>query len=83
MYPGIADRMQKEITSLAPSSMKVDPHVLITKSRLKLLLPLNVNTLSGSVDLSSPPYPHSNKCGSRNKNTMRVVHPLSTGIYPS
>jgi actin beta/gamma 1 len=23
MYPGIADRMQKEITSLAPSSMKV------------------------------------------------------------
>ncbi|KAF9407599.1 actin, partial [Entomortierella beljakovae] len=23
MYPGIADRMQKEITTLAPSSMKV------------------------------------------------------------
>lgn len=23
MYPGISDRMQKEITSLAPSSMKV------------------------------------------------------------
>ena len=23
MYPGIADRMQKEITALAPSSMKV------------------------------------------------------------
>ncbi len=23
MYPGISDRMQKEITALAPSSMKV------------------------------------------------------------
>ncbi|CAF1337260.1 unnamed protein product, partial [Rotaria magnacalcarata] len=23
MYPGIADRMQKEITSLAPSTMKI------------------------------------------------------------
>ena len=23
MYPGIADRMQKEITALAPSSMKI------------------------------------------------------------
>ena len=83
MYPGIADRMQKEITALAPSSMKVDLHILITKNRLKLLLPPNVNTLSGSVDLSSPLYPPSNKCGSRNKNTMRAVHPLSTGTYPS
>lgn len=26
MYPGIADRMQKELTSLAPSSMSVKVH---------------------------------------------------------
>lgn len=28
MFPGIADRMQKELTSLSPSSMKVRGHAL-------------------------------------------------------
>ena len=32
MYPGIADRMQKEITALAPSTMKIK--VTLTRWRL-------------------------------------------------
>ena len=31
MYPGIADRMQKEITSLAPSTMKIKVTLLCQK----------------------------------------------------
>merc|ERR1719189_1384538 len=67
MYPGIADRMQKEITNLAPSTMK---------SRSSL--PLKGNTLYGleapSWLLSQP----SNRCGSANKSMMNLAHPLST-----
>lgn len=33
MYPGIADRMQKEITALAPSTMKIKVNILL-KSHL-------------------------------------------------
>ena len=81
MYPGIADRMQKEITALAPSSMKVISHILpqLLMNRLKLLLHLNVSIPSGLVDLSLHLFPPSNKCGSRNKSMMRVVLLLSTG----
>merc|ERR1711915_1036450 len=67
MYPGIADRMQKEITALAPSTI-----------RSKLLLHLRGSTPSGSEDPSSPPFPPSNRCGSPSRSTMSVVHPLST-----
>ncbi len=31
MYPGIADRMQKEITALAPSTMKIKVNIHLTK----------------------------------------------------
>merc|ERR1711973_18185 len=68
MYPGIADRMQKEITALAPSTIKI-----------KIIAPLKGNTPSGLEDPSCLPSPPSNRCGSPNKNTMNVAHPLSTG----
>merc|ERR1712176_1022268 len=47
--------------------------------RSRSLLPLRGNTPSGSVALSWPPSPPSNRCGSPNKSTMNAVHPLSTG----
>jgi actin-related protein len=31
MYPGIADRMQKEITALAPSTMKIKVNIILTE----------------------------------------------------
>ena len=81
MYPGIADRMQKEITALAPSSMKVyRPYYVYANDRLKLSPHLNVNTVSGSVDLSLLPSLPSNKCGSPNRNMTKVVLPSFTGI---
>merc|ERR1711899_344238 len=68
MYPGIADRMQKEITALAPSTIKI-----------KIIAPLRGNTPSGSEDPSCLPFPPSNRCGSPSKNMMNAVHPLFTG----
>merc|ERR1711953_148987 len=68
MYPGIADRMQKEITALAPPP-----------SRLRSLLLLRGNTPSGSVAPSWLPSPPSNRCGSPSKSTMSAAPPLSTG----
>merc|ERR1711879_555425 len=47
-------------------------------SRSRLLLPQKGNTLSGSEDPSWLPSPPSNRCGSANKNTMNLVHQLST-----
>merc|ERR1711990_653843 len=59
--------MQKEITALAPSTMK------IISSRRQ-----NANTRSGSVAPSSPPSPPSNKCGSPSKSTTNPDPPSST-----
>merc|ERR1719283_581456 len=67
MYPGIADRMQKEITALAPSTMKI-----------KITLLLRGNTLSGSVAPSWLLFPPSKKCGSPSKSLMRLAPALST-----
>merc|ERR1712014_449546 len=67
MYPGIADRMQKEITALAPSTIK----------RRSLLLPRG-STLYGSVAPSWPPCPPSSRCGSPSRSTTSAAHPLST-----
>merc|ERR1712002_691783 len=67
MYPGIADRMQKEITALAPSTMKI-----------KILPHQSVNTLSGSEAPSWPPCPPSSRCGSASRNTMSPAPPSST-----
>jgi len=36
------------------------------------------NTPSGSVDPSWLPFPHSNRCGSPNRNMTSLVHPSST-----
>merc|ERR1711994_560145 len=61
MFTGIAERMQKEIQALAPPSMKI-----------KSLHHQRGNTLYGLAVLFFLLYLHSNKCGSRNKNTMKV-----------
>uniref|UniRef100_A0A8P0SK61 Actin beta n=1 Tax=Canis lupus familiaris TaxID=9615 RepID=A0A8P0SK61_CANLF len=66
MYPGIADRMQKEITALAPSTMKISSH------------PLSASTLCG---LGAPSWPHcppSSKCGSASRSTTSPAPPSST-----
>ena len=38
MYPGIADRMQKEITALAPSTMKIKVSQVVVGLGLEALL---------------------------------------------
>merc|ERR1712002_695729 len=67
MYPGIADRMQKEITALAPSTMKI-----------KILPHQSVNTLSGSEAPSWPLCPPSSRCGSASRSTVSPAPPSST-----
>merc|ERR1719464_748756 len=50
MYPGIADRMQKEITALAPSTIKIKiiapprEEILRLDRRLHLVFPLHLPT---------------------------------------
>merc|ERR1711879_902155 len=67
MYPGIADRMQKEITALAPNTMKI-----------KIIAPPG-STPSGSEAPSWPPSPPSSPCGSPRRSTTSPVPPSSTG----
>merc|ERR1712107_712106 len=67
MYPGIADRMQKEITALAPPP-----------SRSRSLLPQRGSTPSGSEAPSWPPSPPSSRCGSPSRSTTSAAPPLST-----
>merc|ERR1739847_172661 len=67
MYPGIADRMQKEITALAPSTIKI-----------KIIAPPERSTPSGSDDPSWPPSPPSSRCGSPSRSTTSAAPPLST-----
>merc|ERR1719193_921086 len=66
MYPGIADRMQKEITSMAPSTMR---------SRSSLLP--RGSTPFGSEAQSWLLSPLSRKCGSPSKNSTRLALELS------
>merc|ERR1711862_512790 len=68
MYPGIADRMQKEITALAPSTR-----------RSRSLLPQRGSTPSGSEAPSWLPSPPSSRCGSRSRSTMSPAPPSCTG----
>merc|ERR1739842_151899 len=68
MYPGIADRMQKEITALAPSTIKI-----------KIIAPPRGSTPSGSEDPSWPPSPPSSRCGSPIRSTTSAAPPSSTG----
>merc|ERR1719228_2670875 len=72
MYPGIADRMQKEITALAPSTMKI-----------KIIAHQRGSTLSGSEDPSLLPCPPSSRCGSPSRSTMSLAPPSSTGSVSS
>jgi actin-related protein len=67
MYPGIADRMQKETTALAPSTMK------------RSLPRQSENTQYGlQEDLSWLLCLPSNSCGSPNRSIMNQVHPSCT-----
>merc|ERR1712081_130507 len=68
MYPGIADRMQKEITALAPSTIKI-----------KIIAPPRGSTPSGSEAPSLPLSPPSSRCGSPSRSTMSADLPSSTG----
>merc|ERR1719494_170994 len=67
MYPGIADRMQKEITALAPSTI-----------RSRSSLPPRGSTPSGSEAPSWLPSPPSSRCGSPSRSTTSAAHPSST-----
>merc|ERR1712207_52740 len=67
VYAGIADRMSKEITALAPASMKV-----------KIIAPPSASTRSGSAAPSSRRSPPSSRCGSPSRSTMSLARPLST-----
>merc|ERR1712078_292056 len=67
MYSGIADRMSKEITALAPASMKV-----ISSRRL------SASTASGSAAPSSRRSPPSSRCGSRSRSMTRAARPSCT-----
>merc|ERR1712025_329460 len=67
MYPGIDDRMQKELTALAPPTMKI-----------RSLHHQKESTLYGMEDPSLLPSQPSNKCGSANKSMTNPAHPLFT-----
>ena len=61
--------MQKEITALAPSTMKI--RIIAPPER-------TVNTPCGSVFLSLLLYLPPNRCGLANKNMMNLAPQLST-----
>merc|ERR1711971_929598 len=67
MYPGIADRMQKEITALAPSTIKI-----------KIIAPpeRKYSVWIGSSILAS--LSTSSRCGSPSRSTTSAAHPSST-----
>merc|ERR1712164_50915 len=67
MYAGIADRMSKEITALAPASMKV------ISSR-----PPSASTRCGSAARSSRRSRPSSRCGSRSRSTTSRARRSST-----
>merc|ERR1712111_136015 len=68
MYPGIADRMQKEITALAPSTIKIE---IIAPPERKYSV-----WIGGSILSSLSTF---QQIGSPSKNTMNAAHPLFTG----
>ena len=88
MFPGISDRMQKELTALSPASMRVNCRVsctchdtdLVIIFRSKLWPLLSGNTLSGLGDRFWPPSTHSRTCGVRSKSTMNLALPSFTAV---
>merc|ERR1711874_888721 len=67
MYPGIADRMQKETTALAPSTIKIK----IAPPERKYSV-----WIGGSILASLSP---SSRCGSPSRSTTSAAPPSSTG----
>jgi hypothetical protein len=67
MYPGIADRMQKEITALAPSTIKIK---IIAPPERKYSVWMEVQFWLR--------YQPSNKCGSLNRNMTNLALELYT-----
>merc|ERR550539_6382 len=67
MYPGIADRMEKEIEILAPSTIKI-----------KIIAPPERKYSSGSEAPSWLPSPPSSRCGSPSRSTTSAAPPSST-----
>merc|ERR1712071_619349 len=68
MYPGIGDIMQKEITTLAPPTMKI-----------KIIAPPERKYSVWIEDPSLLLCPPSNRCGSQSRSTTNLVPALSTG----
>merc|ERR1712088_687893 len=68
MYPGIADRMQKEITALAPSTIKIK---IIAPPERKYSVWIGGSILA-SLSTSS-------RCGSPSRSTTSAAPPSSTG----
>merc|ERR1712045_990699 len=67
MYPGIADRMQKEITALAPSTIKIK---IIAPPERKYSV-----WIGGSILASLSTF---QQMWMASKNTTSAAHPLST-----
>merc|ERR1719347_2011241 len=71
MYPGIADRMQKEITALAPSTIKIK---IIAPPERKYSVWIGVLPLGGSDDLDLD--------GGWGKSGDLLLHPVgNTGVH--
>merc|ERR1719152_961146 len=68
MFQGIGERMTKELTALAPSTM-----------RSRWLHHQRESTRYGLEGLSCLPSAHSSRCGSRRASTMNLARPSSTG----
>merc|ERR1712243_512189 len=68
VFAGIGERMTKELTALAPSTMKI-----------KVVAPPERSTRCGLEGLSCLPSAHSSRCGSRRASTMNLARPSSTG----
>merc|ERR1712146_499926 len=67
MFAGIGERMTKELTALAPSTMKI-----------KVIAPPERITLSGLAEVFCRLCRPSSRCGSRRPSTMRAARRLST-----
>ncbi|KAG5529172.1 hypothetical protein RHGRI_029754 [Rhododendron griersonianum] len=73
MFPGIADRMSKEITALAPSSMKIK---VVAPPERKYSVWIGGSILAS---LSTFQQVTLHLCGFQRVNMTNLVHPLSTG----
>merc|ERR1711988_1686900 len=67
MFPGIGERMTKELTALAPSTMKI-----------KVIAPRSASTPCGSAGRSCRRCRPSSRCGSRSRSTTSRARRSST-----